>query len=608
MPSWLAMPPCCTKSWLRGCQDPQNGVTSQKAPKKKRGPHHPAIRRHPALRARTTRLTDPKDYDCFYAQVIENKHPHLKSKPLGVRQKNILATCNYNARAKGVKKLMLITEARKICPELVLMDGEDLSPFRDMSKTLYGLLKSHSWNGKVERLGFDEVFMDVTDIVDYNFSCLTKGALAQSFFQLSKSDPEIGFPCDLTTIAGSVLGQPLAAEPDNTTMLRLALGSHLALYLRGKIESDFGYTSTCGVATNKVLSKLCGGKHKPRNQTTLLAWTGDDVMAFMDTHLLRNVPGVGFKVAHLIESAVTGVEKDSDSHSFKSVVTVKEARMHPAISPASLEKLLAGPGAERGVGARIWGLLHGVDATEVKEGRDIPAQLSIEDTYKGLETMAQITEELFKLSCSLVRRMRIDLVRADGHSDEPLGQRWMARPRTLRLSIRSWPKPGSGQERSFSRVSRSAGLPSFVLDLSAGIEEIAERLVSEALLPLLRRLGAEKGSGGWNLQLVNVCVANMAAGAAEDRHGAGRDIGNMFKRQDEVLRPWKVTERPTDEEGEDAQQDGRDGNMSELDDEFDGLDADGSWSGATGESCNTCGLPIPTFAASAHFRYHEMGL
>lgn len=549
------------------------------------------------------------DYDCFYAQVIENKHPHLKSKPLGIRQKNILATCNYHARAKGVKKLMLITEARKVCPDLVLMDGEDLAPFRDVSKTLYGFLKSHVWNGRAERLGFDEVFLDVSDIVDYNVSCLSKSALAQTFFQLSKSDPEIGFPCDLRTVAGPVLGPyPASVDPDNTTLVRLALGSHLALYLRSKMEADFGYTSTCGIATNKVLSKLCGGRHKPRNQTTLLAWTDDDVIAFMDTHLLRHVPGVGFKMAQLIETAVTGVATDADSHTFQSVVTVQTARLHPAISAASLETLLAGPGAERGVGARIWGLLHGVDATQVKAGTEVPSQLSIEDTYKGLDNMAQITEELFKLSCSLVRRMRVDLVCPGvDNADEP--QKWAAWPRTLRLSVRSWPKtPGSGQARSFSRVSRSAAAPSFLLDLGAGIEEVAERLVSEALLPLLRRFdGTDKesgggggGGGGWNLQLINICVANMVAGAAEDRHGAGRDIGNMFKKQDEVLRPWKVV-------GEAAQgeQDGME-EEEEEEEEMDGLDTDGSWRGTTGDQCSICGLAIPTFAATAHFRYHEM--
>lgn len=54
---------------------------------------------------------------------------------------------------------MTVTEAKKMCPELVLVDGEDLTPFRDTSKVLYTFLKSHSWNQKVERLGFDEVFM-----------------------------------------------------------------------------------------------------------------------------------------------------------------------------------------------------------------------------------------------------------------------------------------------------------------------------------------------------------------------------------------------------------------------------------------------------------------
>lgn len=94
--------------------------------------------------------------------MLENKNPPLKSKPVGVKQKNILATCNYIARSHGVKKLMLISEAKKICPKLVLVDGEDLTPFRDVSKVLFNFLRSISWNNKVERLGFDEVFMGMS--------------------------------------------------------------------------------------------------------------------------------------------------------------------------------------------------------------------------------------------------------------------------------------------------------------------------------------------------------------------------------------------------------------------------------------------------------------
>ena len=54
---------------------------------------------------------------------------------------------------------MLVSEARKICPDLLIADGEDLTAFRDTSKELFGFFRSRSWNDKVERLGLDEVFM-----------------------------------------------------------------------------------------------------------------------------------------------------------------------------------------------------------------------------------------------------------------------------------------------------------------------------------------------------------------------------------------------------------------------------------------------------------------
>ena len=40
---------------------------------------------------------------------------------------------------------------------MIIELGEDISRFRDASKELYTFLKAFSWNGKVERLGFDEV-------------------------------------------------------------------------------------------------------------------------------------------------------------------------------------------------------------------------------------------------------------------------------------------------------------------------------------------------------------------------------------------------------------------------------------------------------------------
>ncbi|KAF4512367.1 hypothetical protein G6O67_001517 [Ophiocordyceps sinensis] len=425
-------------------------------------------------------------------------------------------------------------------------------------------------------------------------SCLNRLSLSDSFFCLSRKDPELGFNCDLTSIAGCVVGAPASgARLDHHTYLRLLLGSHLAHHLRLRLETDFGYTATCGISTNKVLSKLVGSCNKPRNQTTLPALRDDDVTEFMDRHKVRQVPGLGFKTALLLESYILGQPLDADSHLFESTLTVGEVRQHQAISPSSLESLLGGPGAERGIGQRVWGLLHGVDPTEVKEASNIPSQISIEDTYQGLETMPQIVQELHKLSCSLVRRMRVDLVVRDGDAITPDAQRWIARPKTLRLSSRSWPTR-QGSDRSFSRVSRSGPLPSLVFDLEADVDDMAQQLVAEALLPLLRRMQGDKAHK-WNLQLLNVCVANMIPGAADDRSGAGRDIGVMFKTQDEVLLPWRVTGNSENES---------DDSLGET--AFEEPDMSPTWDSTVHSLCPQCGHFVPQFAMPAHARYHEL--
>ena len=38
--------------------------------------------------------------DCFYASVFENEAPELRAVPLAVQQKQIIVTCNYEARRR----------------------------------------------------------------------------------------------------------------------------------------------------------------------------------------------------------------------------------------------------------------------------------------------------------------------------------------------------------------------------------------------------------------------------------------------------------------------------------------------------------------------------
>lgn len=579
-----------------------------------------------------------EDYDCFYAQVVENAQPALKSLPLGIKQKGILATCNYVARRRGVHKLQAITEAKKRCPDLVLADGEDLSAFRDVSKKLYALLRPYAWNKKVERLGLDEIFLDVTDIVSYNVGLLNRNALAHSFFCLSAEDPEWGFGFDASAIAGCVSGSGHVLDDsyDNPLYVKLILASHLARYLRLKIEEQ-GYTSACGISTNKLLSKLVGSVNKPRNQTTLLSLNDDDVLAFMDTHGLRQVPGIGGKTTHALESFYLGKEADTDTYTHGSTVSVGQFRTHADVSPQMLEKLLGSrPGAEKGIGDKVWGLLHGVDDTDVKAAVNVPTQISIEDTYAGLNTAEEVERELLKLSASLLRRMHVDIATLDeeqqpsstfatnrdddGSSQAPQPRRiWLARPKTLRLSTRPKTPLSDNKPYNWARASRSQPLPTFVFNSAEG-QAIVARLVKETLLPMFSVLNP--GRSSWNIGMINICVTNMVPTAAETGAvGSGRDISLMFRRQETVLRDFRVVCEEEEEEEEEGR--ARVLEAAQREDEQAGSSAEGghfnnsayfadlvpeTWEDLDGsQTCATCGRNIPLFAALAHERYHEFG-
>ncbi|KAJ8029146.1 DNA polymerase iota [Holothuria leucospilota] len=84
------------------------------------------------------------DLDCFYAQVEMIRNPELRTKPLGIQQKNIVVTCNYVAREYGVTKLMYIKDAKEKCPHLVLVSGEDLTHYREYSQRVSGWLQIFS--------------------------------------------------------------------------------------------------------------------------------------------------------------------------------------------------------------------------------------------------------------------------------------------------------------------------------------------------------------------------------------------------------------------------------------------------------------------------------
>lgn len=564
-------------------------------------------------------------------------------------------TCNYEARRRGLHKLQLIRDARRICPDVIIELGEDISRFRDASKELYKFIEAYTWNGKVERLGFDEVWLDVTDMVDYNVEILNKNDLEHSFFQVSREDPTAGFSFDASAVAGHTYPKDYefpAGEVVDEATLRLRLGSHLAMYMRHELEHHKGYTATVGVATNKLLSKLVGNLHKPKDQTTLMPASnevqghGSNAMAFLADHEIGKVPGVGFKLAQKLREFILKRPADFD-HGLvyggtKEQVTVQTIRDCPDVNPEMLERLLAGPGSQHGIGYKVWCLLHAVDDSEVSQMRTVPRQISIEDSYIRLDTLPEVLKELNILAKSLITRMRVDLLGLEddfgaeptsGDTDETKaastdGKKWLAHPKTLRLTTRPRQAllPDGTRPRSFKRISHSAPLPNFVFTLTETIEILADKLVKESLLTMFRKLHPEKA--GWNLSLVNLAVTNMAETAGNSKTANGRDIGNMFKKQEDVLKDFRVTDfgdvsLPVEQVDETALDDGRhtDGTREEAEAVDDERQIDGTREGVTGDGsdgwddddedddaqrCEVCGMKLPVFAMVAHRRFHAL--
>lgn len=65
------------------------------------------------------------DFDGFFASVEQQAYPVLRGKPVGVvpfgsgRYSSVIA-CSKEAKKRGVKNVMKVDEARKICPDLIL--------------------------------------------------------------------------------------------------------------------------------------------------------------------------------------------------------------------------------------------------------------------------------------------------------------------------------------------------------------------------------------------------------------------------------------------------------------------------------------------------------
>ncbi|KAG0332829.1 DNA-directed DNA polymerase eta rad30 [Podila horticola] len=127
------------------------------------------------------------DLDCFFAQVEQMRLGLTTDVPLVSQQWNAIIAVNYAARKFGITRLHHnVFDARLLCPDLVCAhvatlgpgDSEpdyypspsrythkvSLDPYRKASAKIFSVFRKHCL--KYQKGGLDEVFMDVTDIVN----------------------------------------------------------------------------------------------------------------------------------------------------------------------------------------------------------------------------------------------------------------------------------------------------------------------------------------------------------------------------------------------------------------------------------------------------------
>lgn len=103
------------------------------------------------------------DCDAFFAAIEMRDDPSLANRPMAVGgsadQRGVIATCNYEARAYGVRSAMASAHALKLCPDLLIVRPRR-ETYREASQEIHTIFRTYT--DLIEPLSLDEAFLDVT--------------------------------------------------------------------------------------------------------------------------------------------------------------------------------------------------------------------------------------------------------------------------------------------------------------------------------------------------------------------------------------------------------------------------------------------------------------
>ena len=181
------------------------------------------------------------DIDAFFAAIEQLREPRLKGRPVIVGA-GCIASCSYEARRFGLHAGMALSEARRLCPQAVILEGH-AQVYRCFAERIFECCRS--------------VAPEVETYLDEAY-------------------------CDLSGTE-RLHGEPLA----------------VARRLKAEILARTGLSVTCGIGPNRMLAKLIGKTTKPDGLAEIGPAEAD---GFLEGRPIEQLLGVGHAHARTLRS------------------------------------------------------------------------------------------------------------------------------------------------------------------------------------------------------------------------------------------------------------------------------------------------------------------
>jgi len=186
------------------------------------------------------------DLDAFFVSVEQSFNHALKGKPVIVGgrpdRRGVVAAASYEARAFGVHSAMPLSQAQRLCPQAIFIEG-NFQRYRQASEKFMTILADFS--PFIEPMGLDEAYLDVT-----------------------------GFE----SLHGSAV--------------------RMAARIKERIKTDIGITATAGIAGSKVVAKIASEAAKPDG---LLEIAPGEESRFLAPLAVSKMPGIGKKTEKVLK-------------------------------------------------------------------------------------------------------------------------------------------------------------------------------------------------------------------------------------------------------------------------------------------------------------------